>query len=561
MGTGNIVEVLLKAKNEASATIKQVNDSLKGTGTASEGASKGMKDAGAAAEDLGKKSKTAGDKAETAGSQLAKMNSRELAEKILSLAQNLAKVGDVLTGIAEGDVNKFRSGMDGAMHAAVIAVGAVAPQFAPLVAIIGVAVTQIGAWALGMEDAARKAEELKHQHEGLLTSLQRGVQIEMALAKSATERASIAFNAKLDEIAAEQDAYDRKKELGIATIEDRKATDAKLAQLRHEARLAAIAEDQAYAEEHLKAVSEFHKQEQDEERENAQAIREIQEEMIEGQKTGNIAFQNYMHAARFAGAKAAADADKIIADSGKKAADAQIKAAQDAQQKVVGSYQTMLGFIKQAMTDWQGFLKNAMGMITDAFIDQLAKQLAATNSTYAGATASAAAHTASANAFAGARATAEAGTIAPKAASAYASIPFVGVALAAAAIVAFFALINSHKPKMEAGGSPMDRINGLVPGFGAGDRVNAMLAPREFVVNERDADRTRPLLEHINQGGAVGGGGGAQQFEAEASFDLSKIPSDNELFAVLMRGMTIRVRTKRAELEASTLRTSARMRR
>ena len=108
----------------------------------------------------GKKTEKSGDAVEKLGKTINASAGREQAEKILSIAGNLEHVGDIMAGIASGDAQKFATGMQGALHAVVSAVGLVAPQFAPVVAVLGVVISKVAEWAFGMKDAQSAIEDI-----------------------------------------------------------------------------------------------------------------------------------------------------------------------------------------------------------------------------------------------------------------------------------------------------------------------------------------------------------------------------------------------------------------
>jgi hypothetical protein len=505
----------------------------------------------------------AGKKVETFGERLGKMNPKELAERIMSLEQNFQGVSDVMEGIATNDAKKFEQGMSSAMRGVVGVVGLIAPEFAPLVAILAPLVTKTVEWALGMDQAAEAAKKLADETKKVTDELKDQndeidyqTKLEKLRAHDRQTNLELDLEALRQKGEAEANLYLKRLEMNNLTEEEIKAhTKFVEDQGREEAFINAeiqaaittqeLEEIKKRGREAEQAQKERHSNEQQEEREHAQAVREIQAEMIEGQKTGFIAFQNYMHGARFAGAKAAADADKMISDSAKKAADAQIKAAQDARQKVVDSYTTMANIVKTLMTDWKAGVGQILDLLTKAVQDNMMKQLVAVQTSNSSATTSNAAYTASSQAQAGARAAAATSEIAPKAVSAYAGIPFIGVALATAAIAAFFGLIRS-KIGMQEGYVG----DGRVPGMGRNDDIDAKINSRESVMNEGAPEALgRMILDMANRGGGgiSGGGGGTDKTEIEFSFREPTTAFMRELIQMI----DVQVTRGRAKLTAT----------
>ena len=109
------------------------------------------------------------------------------------------------------------------------------------------------------------------------------------------------------------------------------------------------------------------------------------------------------------------------------------------------------------------------------------------------------------------------------------------------------AVVGDFSPTTRTPKAVTDLMRSLgVPGFYTGgtvvgapgvDRVPALLTDREFVVNASAADRSRPLLEHINDGGEVSVGAGKGEthyhFHGGDSGDLLRQLEARELVATM----------------------------
>lgn len=109
-------------------------------------------------------------------------------------------------------------------------------------------------------------------------------------------------------------------------------------------------------------------------------------------------------------------------------------------------------------------------------------------------------------------------------AKAHAHIPFVGPVIAAAVLAAFMALAKKVV-HLNTGGavSPLSQPQGVIPGTGYTDTVDAKLTAGEFVVNKEATSRIGPdNLAYMNETGqfppGVGGSGGAKKVMVEVSF-------------------------------------------
>jgi hypothetical protein len=164
------------------------------------------------------------------------------------------------------------------------------------------------------------------------------------------------------------------------------------------------------------------------------------------------------------------------------------------------------------------------------------------------------------------------GGMAASLAAAFAPLGPFAVPATAAAIALMSALVNKFASnfKFASGGSPFDRLSGLVPGpAGAGDIIPAMLAPREFVVRESSAapPQNKAFLDDFNQTGDLAGaaaragvstgsasGGSAMAptgGSVEVRISFAEIPTDREIVRLMMGKMNAEVLQRGGELVAS----------
>lgn len=578
---------------ELKATIKsdsaQAQDDVKKFGTSLDDAGKKAKDAGKAVSEAGEKIEETGEKTQDAGGQLdaftehlKKMSGRELAEKILSVATNLDKVGDVLTGLAENDAAKFASGMDAAVRATVTVVGTVAPQFAPVVAIVGTVITRFAEWAFSMKDAAQASKELEDQIKSQNAAIEHAAELAKLDAQSHAEELEIAIKAKEDELKIlhdkmEQeltdtdkfnaDKLERDKLWGEKEILEKQLENARMAEARAEEkknRLDGESETEKESREIWEKGLDARVQTQkDAAKESAKTEAEWAQDAVENSKLAAAGMKKYAddtaRAKQEADRKAtqsAKDAAKAQADAAKKSAEDQKKAAEDAQKRVTASYQKMASIVSGLMTDWKGTISRLLDEMVSKWIDSMAKEAVATEES---ASRTISASTEQAGRFAGATASVTASNaerIRGGILGFFAPLGPFGEALAVGLIQVFMSLLHKQFGFAEGG-----RVQDRVPGLGRGDTIGANLGAGESVLNERATATLGPaLIEALNRGGQMPSATAAAApnitVKVMLSPDWDKAPPDRQLTRLLMNSMNTEVRRFNGELEASHFRDS-----
>lgn len=556
---------------QAKTDIKGLGDTVKTTGDQAKGAGEQVKDLGDKTKEAGEKSKQTAEDVDTLSDRFKKMASRETAEKILSLVDTFEKVGDVMTGIAENDAAKFESGMDAAVRGVTGVVGLIAPEFAPVVAIIGTVITKTATWALGMKDAAAAAKELEDALKAQHLAIERSLELDLLSITSNKEKLERQKQANEDlikendearqkaldneelyhKLSLEHDELWHKQRLLIEQISNAEAAEERAADQanRIQGETEAEEESRAIFEKGLDDRKKASDEDLEFKKELAGMSVQITQDMNAAIRDDFEKTEKYLTAAAFKGADATVKAGKMAADGAKKSSLDQQKAAEDLARKITSTTTEIVGILATGFKDQKAMAQQFRDFMLKLIIDQLTKQLAAHLAHKAAVTAIDAAHTASTTAFAGARAAAELSTVPPKVVSAYAPFPFVGVGLAAAAIAAFMLLA---KPKMEEGGP----VSGRVPGLGRQDRTGIDAASDEGVLT--GAGMNTPigaLLGLINKGiggngaGAIQSAGTPQTINVVVS--LADVPSDSELIRWIMNKINFRVTQHNGALVAS----------
>ena len=188
------------------------NVELKATVTSDSSQAKSdMKGFGQTVDDVGGKAKTAGEKLADFW-KAQKLNPQEIASKITMVADSVSQLGDVFQAVADNDVDKFQSSMKAVSAGVVAVVGAIAPQFAPIAAILAPIVTKTLEWALGMDDAAEAAKRLNEALDFQIELLDRTAKIRAIEADSPAKRLKIELDALRTLVDAKQEAFDQQVE-------------------------------------------------------------------------------------------------------------------------------------------------------------------------------------------------------------------------------------------------------------------------------------------------------------------------------------------------------------
>lgn len=222
------ISIVTDAKG-AITEVKALDGALDQTNAAAKGAAGGLAATGTAAAKAGKESKESAGDTKSLLDTLTGLGDRELAEKITQIAGNLSKLGDIASGVAENDVAKFESGMQAAAQTAVTVVGAIAPQFAPIVAVLGVLISKVGEWITGIGDAAEKHQELNKRLEETNRALSDLEKLALIDAKSAEDRLEIERGFLEKRYKAADEAYKAEVELsGKWSEASQKAQEARI---------------------------------------------------------------------------------------------------------------------------------------------------------------------------------------------------------------------------------------------------------------------------------------------------------------------------------------------
>lgn len=519
---------------------------------------------------------------------ITNMGDRRLANAILAIGSEIGKVGEIANAVATGDIKTFEEGISAASHAAVSVVSVIAPEFAPIVAVLSVVIGKFAAWVTGIgstsEAIKQMTEDLKDQTheienwEALAKSRSMTSEEIFKIEQESYKKRIAANNQAFSEMyAAGQEGSAEWVKLNQETNDLRAKSDENANKHEVELRKQDQKDAEASAEATAKGI-EFRNEERiasdkkrakaasDAAKEQAKSDEELTKQLLTDSKSlikDGKDRQKIADDVAKGIAKAAADIEKsgkkevkdqqdvtklIIAsrkqnlENQKKDIAEEVKAEQEKAKTIIGITKTYIGIIVEHHASMKDMLK-ALG-------EQILQDIEAAGEK----------QVASAIETAGKKKAASLSSIPAESAEANSFLPFPASQIAtAAAIAALTALAGTFIGGFADGGSVASRLpgGGRPPGLGSGENYHATMNSEEGVVTG-DGMRTTigQLLGLINQGGKGSVGQGAPAATGGGALDLdvrvSFVEPTSTLVRELMKLMNIEVLRNGVPLTASS---------